>query len=145
MKFLTKKIGDKIRMPGFMEKFLGKKLSDRISKDEEVVAVPSVNIADRENSYKMSVALPGLDKKDVNVEVEGNCLTISSEKSVENKDEDENWMRQEYHYASLLRRFELPQDADPSQIEAKMKNGVLDIQIGRKPGNKKKGKTIKVG
>lgn len=144
MKFLTKKIGDKIRIPGFIEKFFGKKISDEVPKDEELVTVPSVNIADHDKSYKMSVALPGLDKKDVNLEVDGNCLTISSEKSYENKDEKDNWMRQEYHYASFFRRFELPEDADPEKIEAKMKNGVLNIEVGRKSDKKEDEKTIKV-
>ncbi|MFW6202901.1 MAG: Hsp20/alpha crystallin family protein [Marinilabilia sp.] len=144
MKFLKKKIGDKIRVPGFIEKFFGKKLSDQVAQNEEIGAVPSVNIADRDKSYNISVALPGLDKKDVNLEVDGNYLTISSEKSYENKDEDKNWLRQEYHYASFFRRFELPEDADPNKIEAKMKNGVLNIEVGRKSGKKGKEKTIKV-
>lgn len=144
MKFLKKKIGDKIHVPGFIEKFFGKKLSDQVSNNEEIVAVPSVNIDDRNKSYNISVALPGIDKKDVNLEVDGNRLTISSEKSYENKDEDKNWLRQEYHYASFFRRFELPEDADPDKIEAKMKNGVLNIEVGRKCGQKEKEKAIKV-
>ena len=144
MKFLTQKIGDKFRKPGFIEKFFGKKLSDQVSTNEEIVAVPSVNIAEHDQAYDISVALPGIDKKDINLAVDGNCLTLSSEKSYENKNEDKNWLRQEYHYSSFYRRFELPEDADPDNIEAKMKNGVLNIEIGRKRSKQGKDQTIKV-
>ncbi|RLD59515.1 MAG: Hsp20/alpha crystallin family protein [Bacteroidetes bacterium] len=124
----------KPKFPNIVEKFLGKKITDKVSKEQEVSVVPSVNIADADKAFEVSVALPGLDKKDVKIEVQNDCLVVSSEKQYEKEDKKKNWMRREYGYASFQRMFQLPESADQDKIQAEMKNGVLSIKVAKKAG-----------
>ena len=138
------KSGLKPNFPNVIEKFFGKKITDEALGDESVSLVPSVNISDKNKTYEVEVALPGVDKKDVNIEIRDNCLVISSEKEYENEEKDKNWVRREYGYASFRRMFELPESADPDKIKAKMKNGVLSISIAKKKGHESGKKKIAV-
>lgn len=133
MKLFKWNISDiKPKFPNIVEKFLGKKITDNTVDNEEVATVPSVNIADEDKAFEVSVALPGLDKKDVKIEIKNDCLIISSEKKYEKEEKNKNWMRREYGYASFQRMFQLPESADQDKVKAEMKNGVLSIKMAKK-------------
>lgn len=133
MKLFKWNISDiKPKFPNIKEKFLGKKITDDTYYNEEVATVPSVNIADENKAFEVSVALPGLDKKDVKIEIQNDCLIISSEKKYENEEKNKNWIRREYGYASFQRMFQLPESADQDKVQAEMKNGVLLIKVAKK-------------
>lgn len=133
MKLFKWNISDiKPKFPNVMEKFFGKKITDDTSYNEEVATVPSVNIADVNKAFEVSVALPGLDKKDIKIEIQNDCLIISSEKKYEKEEKNKNWMRREYGYASFQRIFQLPESADQDKVHAEMKNGVLTIKVAKK-------------
>lgn len=117
--------------PNIIEKFFGKKITDTISSNEEVATVPSVNISDNSKAFELNIAVPGLKKKDIKIEVQDNCLVISSEKQYKNEEKSKNWVRKEYGYAAFQRIFQLPENADPDKIKAKMKKGVLQITVGK--------------
>lgn len=93
--------------------------------------VGDVNVAENENNYELSVALPGYKKDDVSIEIEDDVLVIKSD--VENKTEDEgkNYVRKEYYKRSFERRFVLSDDIDKNKIEAKMEDGILNIKIDK--------------
>ena len=124
----------KPKLPNIIEKFLGKKITDGAANNENVSVVPSVNIADADRAFDVSYALPGLDKKDMKIEVQNDCLIVSSEKQYENEEKNKNWMRREYGYASFQRMFQLPEGTDQDKIQAEMKNGVLSIRVAKKAG-----------
>jgi HSP20 family protein len=133
MKLFKWNISDiKPKFPNIVEKFFGKKITDDISNNEEVATVPSVNIADENAAFDVSVALPGLDKKDVKIEIQNDCLIVSSEKKYEKEEKNKNWMRREFGYASFQRIFQLPESADQNKIQAEMKNGLLSIKVAKK-------------
>ncbi|MFA5555291.1 MAG: Hsp20/alpha crystallin family protein [Phycisphaerae bacterium] len=135
MKLFKWNISDiKPEFPNIIEKFLGKKITDEAANNEDVSVIPSVNIADIDKAFEVSVALPGLEKKDVKIEVYNDCLIVSSEKQYEKEEKDKNWMRREYGYASFQRKFQLPESADQDRIQAEMKNGVLSIKVAKKEG-----------
>ncbi len=92
-------------------------------------SLPSVNISENDNSYKFSMALPGFKKEQINIEIEDHCLLIYSDKNFENVKKEKNWVRKEYSYTSFCRKFRIPEDADIEKITAKMKRGVLNINI----------------
>lgn len=122
--------------PNIIERFFGKKITDNISSNEEIATVPSVNISDNNKSFEVNIAVPGLKKKDIKIEVQDNCLVISSEKQYKNEDKSKNWVRKEYGYASFQRIFQLPENANPDDIKAKMKKGVLHITVGKNKNSK---------
>ncbi|MEQ9300951.1 MAG: Hsp20/alpha crystallin family protein [Cyclobacteriaceae bacterium] len=127
-----------------IEKFLGRKIDEQVATTELIATVPSVNITDKNRTFEVSVAVPGLDKKDIKLEVKDQHLIIFSEKQYEKEENEGNWMRREFGYASFQRMFQLPDNADPDQIDASMKNGVLKIKVGKLNGHDSGRKTISV-
>lgn len=92
--------------------------------------LPAVNIKEDDEQFVVKVAVPGMDKKDFNINLDNNILTIQSEKEVENNDENENYTRKEYSYQSFRRSFTLPKNVvDSDKIEANYVNGELQIII----------------
>ncbi|MBL3657657.1 Hsp20/alpha crystallin family protein [Fulvivirga sediminis] len=110
-------------------KLIGKQNNKNSS--EEAGLVPSVNIDDKDKAFEASVAVPGVDKKDIKLKVENNCLIISSEKEYHQEENEGHWMRKQYGYASFQRIFMLPANADPEKIDASIKNGLLTIRVGK--------------
>jgi HSP20 family protein len=99
--------------------------------------MPAVNITEKKDDYLISMAAPGLKKEDFKIDVEGNMLTISSEKEEENEEKDERYTRQEYSYSSFERSFTLPDEVNKDKIEAQYKDGVLELVLPKKEEVKK--------
>ena len=96
--------------------------------------IPAVNIKETADSYKVEVAAPGMTKNDFKVALEGDLLTISSEKS-EQQEESENqkFTRKEFSYQAFDRSFTLHKEVvDIDKIEAKYEDGVLSLLIPKK-------------
>jgi len=102
--------------------------------------IPAVNIKETNDNYEVEVAAPGMTKKDFKVELDGNVLTISSEKSNENQEKEEsNYSRREFSYQSFLRTFNLPKEVvDADKIQARYSDGVLHLLIPKKEEAKQK-------
>ena len=110
-----------------------------------VMNVPAVNITEQKNEYLVSLAAPGLKKEDFKIDVDGNMLTISSEKEESKEEKDKKFNRKEYSYSSFSRSFTLPEEINKEKIEAKYEDGVLKIALPRKEEAKKPtAKTIAV-
>ena len=108
-------------------------------------AFPSVNVKDEEKNYSLEVAAPGLTKKDFNIEVDKGVLTISSETKKEDKEETENYTRQEYSYSSFSRSFWLPEEVKENDITATYKDGILSVNVPKvKTAKKKTAKKIAI-
>lgn len=107
--------------------------------------VPNIEIAETDNAIEVSAEMPGLERKDVDISLEDDTLTIRGEKKVEKgtdggKDKnDKNVQHSERSYGVFLRVLQLPPGIDPSSVQATMANGVLKITIPKpaKPEPKK--------
>ena len=94
---------------------------------------PAVNVRENEDQFDLEVAVPGFNKKDFNVQVDKNILTISAEVKDEKEEKDgENWTRKEFNYNSFKRSFTLPETVEGSKIVANYKDGILNITIPKK-------------
>ena len=91
--------------------------------------VPKVEVKENGKAYTVTVELPGLDEKDVKVQVEDDVLTISGEKKVEQTDDKTHYT--ERSYGSFTRAFTLPADADRDGISARFAKGVLELEIAK--------------
>ncbi len=101
--------------------------------------LPSVNIKETSDHYEVEVAAPGLDKNDFKVTLDGNLLTISSEKENQETIEQENFTRREFSYQSFQRSFELPKNVvDEENISARYESGILYLSIPKKEEAKQK-------
>ena len=94
--------------------------------------VPAVNITEQKNEYLVSLAAPGLKKENFKINVDGNMLTISSEKEENKEQKDKKFTRKEYSYSSFSRCFTLPEEINQAKIEAKYEDGVLKISLPRR-------------
>jgi len=101
--------------------------------------LPSVNIKENADEYKVEVAAPGFDKNDFKLQLDHDLLTISSEKKVETETkDDERFTKREFSYQSFSRSFTLPQTADGDRIQANYDNGILNVSIPKKEEAKPK-------
>lgn len=101
--------------------------------------LPSTNIKETDDHFEVELAVPGFDKKDVNVELNDGLLTISSEKAENKQDENARYSRREFRYQSFQRSFRLPENVQSDDIKAKVSNGILSVVIPKaKEQNKKK-------
>ncbi len=91
--------------------------------------VPRVEVKENAKAYTVTIELPGLDEKDVKVQVEDDVLTISGEKKVEQTDDKMHYT--ERNYGSFTRAFTLPADADRDGVSAKFAKGVLELEIAK--------------
>lgn len=101
------------------------------------INVPAVNITERKDKYEVSLAVPGMKKDDFKIDVDGNMLSISSEKEEKTEEKDKRFTRKEYNYSSFNRCFSLPEEVNQDKIEAKYEEGVLKISLPRKEEAKK--------
>lgn len=113
---------------------------DRLWKDELVQWMPSVNIKERAEDFKIDLAVPGMDKKDFKIEVENDILIVSGERKEEKSEEHENITRREFHYGSFKRTFTLPETADSEKINANYKDGLLSLTVGKREDSRLKPK-----
>ncbi len=90
---------------------------------------PAVDIQEKEDRFILKADLPGIAAEDIDITMDNGVLTLKGERTDESEEEREGYHRIERVRGSFYRRFSLPDTADASRIEAKGKNGVLEIVI----------------
>lgn len=106
--------------------------------------VPAVNIRETDKSFVLEVAAPGFDKGDFNVNVENDLLTISAKKETKKEEEEKGYTRREFSYSSFSRSFTLPDSVNADNIKGTYNNGILTVELPKKPEATKVKKTVKV-
>jgi HSP20 family protein len=93
-----------------------------------------VDVEENDKAYTVKAEIPGVKKEDINVQIEGNQVSISAE-SKQEKDVKENGkvIRSERYYGSLYRSFSLGQDVDQAAANAKYADGILQLTLPKKP------------
>ena len=91
--------------------------------------VPAVDIKEEDDRFVIHADVPGVDPKDIEVNMEDGVLSIKGERQSERTDEREGYKRVERVRGSFFRRFSLPDTANADAISARSKNGVLEVVI----------------
>ncbi|RMH60126.1 MAG: Hsp20/alpha crystallin family protein [Zetaproteobacteria bacterium] len=104
--------------------------------------LPAVDIRETDDELRVLAELPGIEKKDVHVEVREGVLTISGERRYEKDVKEENVHRSERAYGRFSRSFVLPAQVDADKVEARMRNGVLEVRLPKVESAKPKAITI---
>lgn len=104
------------------------------------------DVAETDDAVKITADLPGLTEKEIDVSLADGVLTIKGERKNEEETEDKktHYHRVERSYGAFERAMSLPTDVDEAKIDAKFKNGVLEITLPKKTEAKKKAKKIQV-
>jgi len=119
--------------PGFFDGF-GKDFFDDFTPSSSNQTLPAVNIVDNKDNYRIEVAAPGMKKEDFKVNMDGNILSVFSEKETKN----EQYARKEFSYSSFKRTFTLPEGIEPNEINASYKDGILAVEIPKKDDVRKR-------
>ncbi len=90
---------------------------------------PTVDIYDNDENFVITAELPGIDKKDITIDVKDGVLTLKGIRSSDNEVKEEKYYRRERTFGKFERTFRLPLDIDPEEISANYKDGVLKIDI----------------
>jgi HSP20 family protein len=104
---------------------------------------PAVDIYETDNEILVQAELPGVDRKDIALQLENNVLTLRGDRRFEKETNQENYHRIERSYGGFSRAFTIPTIVDEDKIRADYKDGILKIALPKK--EQVKAKQIKIG
>ena len=119
-------------MPSIFDDDFFPVLSNRTS------SMPAVNIREDEKNYVLDLAVPGIDKKDLKIDINEDVLTISSETKNETEESKDGYKRKEFSYSSFCRSFYIPENVNREKIEANYKDGILTVALPKQEEEKTK-------
>ncbi len=107
--------------------------------------VPAVDIYEDNKKVVLKLEVPGMEEKDLDVRVENNTLTVKGERKFEKDEKEENFHRIERRYGTFYRAFTLPSTVDTEHINAAYKDGILKLELSKKPEAQPKQIKVNVG
>jgi HSP20 family protein len=110
-----------------------------------LTGVPALNIEELDNEYEISMSIPGLSPKDIQVQLQDKVLTVSYKHEEEKKEKKKSKMlRQEFSHYSFNRSVTLPHSLDETSVHATSSKGMLTIVVKKQPEEKPKTITVEV-
>lgn len=119
-------------MPDLFENDFFPVMSNRTS------SMPAVNIREDEKNYILELAVPGIDRNDLKIDINEDVLTISSETKSESEESKDGYKRKEFSYSSFCRSFYIPENVNRDKIEANYKDGILTVGLPKQEEEKNK-------
>jgi HSP20 family protein len=117
----------------------------RLPSDWPGMLKPALDIRETEKQYVITLEVPGVEEKDIQLTLDKDVLTVRGEKRQEQETKEGGYHRIERSYGSFQRALNLPEDADQDSIKASFKNGVLTITIDkRETSASKRGRLIPI-
>lgn len=125
------------------------RLVNRVSGEVEPPAatnawMPTTDIMETKEALILRAELPGIEQKDINVELENGVLTISGERKFEETTKEKNFHRIERSYGKFVRSFTLPPNVDADKVNATFTDGILELTIPKKEEAKPKKITLDI-
>ena len=90
---------------------------------------PGMNVYETDDTFELTLELPGMKKEDIDISMENNLLTISGERKATREDDGRRYHRVESRFGTFSRTLPLPNNIDEEKIEAEYDNGVLSVNI----------------
>ncbi len=106
--------------------------------------IPKIEIKDKGSSYLVSAEVPGMSEKDMNVTIRDNYLILEGEKKEEHKEEKSGNYRSEFSYGSFYRAIPLTDEIDTEKVNARYRNGILEVTVEKRPEAQRKAKKIPI-
>lgn len=108
------------------------------------MVMPSIDVHETDQAYTVSAELPGIDPKDVELDLRDNALTLRGEKRSERKEEDAGRRYSERSFGRFERTIPLAAEVDADNIEARFENGVLKVMLPKNPKARDKTRRIEI-
>jgi HSP20 family protein len=117
-------------MPNHMMNLFDSFFNESAGKFERnVFFTPRTDIVENTKSFDIQVSLPGLKKDEIKIDVNGDMLTISGERKMNNESKEDKYHMVESFYGKFSRSFNLPENVDKQNIQAELTDGVLNLSI----------------
>ncbi|MCY2976759.1 MAG: Hsp20/alpha crystallin family protein [Planctomycetota bacterium] len=104
---------------------------------------PAVDLSEKENAFVMKVDIPGLESKDLNVQVHGNTVTVSGQRQEDKETKDKTFYRMERRQGSFSRSVNLPSNINEDEVAAEYVSGVLTLTLPKAESSKAKKIAVK--
>ena len=111
----------------------GKELDDWFNAEREVLRPVPIEIKEKDNNFIVTAAVPGFKPEEIEVSVKDNRLVLSGETKASEEKEEENVITREWKSNRFLRQFTLPSNVDPNNIQANLKDGMLELTMPKAP------------
>lgn len=105
---------------------------------------PAVNVVETPQGFRIELAAPGLSKEDFQVKIENDLLSISASKKTETTENGAQYRRREFGFAEFQRAFRLPDTVDAHSVKAAFNNGILQVELSKKPEAQPVVKTVEI-
>ena len=105
---------------------------------------PRVDISEDDKEYVVKTELPGVNKEDVRITVEGGMLSIRGERKGEREEKSKKFHRKEWSYGSFERRFAMPPGTEANKIASEFKDGLLKVHVPKSPEARSKATQIEI-
>lgn len=111
---------------------------------KSLALAPAVDVAEHDNGYEVTAELPGLDEKNVEVKVAQGVLTIRGQKNEDKEEKRKDYYVRERNFGTFERAFQIPDGVDTDKIEAVFKQGVLKVNLPKRPEVQQAAKKIDI-
>ncbi len=105
----------------------GRDLEDWLTAEQELIWKPPIELEEKNGEFRLQIATPGLDAKDIDIQVSPDEILIKAESHHEHTEEKGQVHICEFTSGSLFRSIELPKKIDPDRVKAELKNGALNL------------------
>ena len=119
---------------------------------------PAMDVRETDGSYVLEMELPGYDEKSIDIHIDGDCLSVASKQQEtcsakddaskeggDSNEKRETWILRERWVNAFSRSFKLPENANPEEVSAEFKNGILTMEIKKHAEARKRSIQIKAG
>lgn len=122
------------RMLSQMRSFMDMPYQDNLIQRQDA-NILAIDMTSDDKHVIVRTALPGFNEDEINVDVQGNVLTISAESKIEREDQQANWHIREMRYGKFARSVMLPEEVVTDKADASLENGILTIKLPKRRPN----------
>ena len=126
-----------------MDRFINNFTRDFLAPVQSFAAAFNTDIVEEEDHYLLEAELPGFEKKDISIDVEGDQLVIRAAREENTEEEKKNYIHKERHFGTYTRRFDIS-GIDVDKIEAKYEDGILKLTLPKQEAQEPEGKKITI-
>ncbi len=135
MTFVSYKQPRQSRKPVFnsiLNEFFQTGFQDFVNPKAFTATSPRVNIVETKEAHLLEFSVPGFEKDNFSIDIDGDQLTVSGELGEKEENNDKSYARKEFAYSNFKRTFTLPETVDKEGIQAKYEQGILNVILPKK-------------
>ncbi|MFT6871593.1 MAG: HSP20 family protein [Roseivirga sp.] len=115
-------------VPATIDRFVDRFINESLEESNSAFT-PKADVAETDSAFEIQVAVPGLNKKDISIDLKDGLLTISGERKFEKDNQEKNFYSVQTQYGTFKKAFQLPDSVVEDKIEASYENGILCVVI----------------